>query len=336
MELAFSKQVVYAEELARARVPSHPGTGVLIAGPTIIRHGTDEQRARWLGPLLRADLIWAQAFSEPDAGSDLPSLQTRAVRVGDEYVVDGQKVWSSWADIADGLFALVRTGRREDRDKAITYLVIDARAPGVTIRPIVDMSGVSEFSEITFDGVRVPLEDRIGPENGGWAIARTSLGHERSALALSQARFYRRVLDELFDLARATAALEDPILRHRLADLEIAVRIMGYSGARTIAAIVQSGEPGANASVSRLLNARTEQRLHEVALQVLGTAGLLDRTDPHAPERGRWAWGFLRTRASTIGAGTSEIQRNTIGEGVLGLPRDPVTYAGTRSPDRER
>lgn len=325
MELPFARQVIYAEELARARVPGHPGTGVLIAGPTVIAHGTDEQRERWLRPLLRADVVWAQAFSEPDAGSDLASLRTRAVRDGDRYVVTGRKIWSSWAEHADALFTLVRTGNGASRHEGISYLIVDARAPGVTIRPIVDLTGRSEFSEVTFDEVSVPVADRVGEDGGGWAIARTSLGHERAAGALNQARFYRRITDELIDMARRRGVTADPLTRQRLARLEIHVRLMHYSGARTIAEIVGNGDPGPGSSFSRLFNSTVEQRLHELAVDLLGADALLGATATDAVEGGRWTWGFLRTRASTIGAGTAEIQHNIIAEKVLGLPRDEAT-----------
>jgi alkylation response protein AidB-like acyl-CoA dehydrogenase len=323
MELAFSKQVILAEELARARVPGPPGTGVLIAGPTLIAHGTQEQKERWLRPLLRGDIVWAQAFSEPDAGSDLLALRTRAVRDGERYVVAGTKVWSSWAEHADAFFALVKTDPVADPRDGISYLIIDARARGVTVRPIVDMSGISEFCEIIFDDVEVPVTDRIGAEHGGWSIARTSLGHERAAGALNQARFYRRVLGDLMALVSDLGRQSEPSLRQQLAQLDIEVRIMHYSGERTIAEIGRSGEPGARSSASRLFNSQVEQRLHEVAVDVMGAWGLLSRTDPASPGRGRWVWGFLRTRASTIGAGTAEIHRNTLSERVLGLPREP-------------
>ena len=192
---------------SRARaVPGVPGTGVGIAGPTIIRHGTEEQKQRFLRPMLRADVIWAQGYSEPEAGSDLPALRTTAVRDGDTYVVDGQKVWSSSADIADILFTLVRTGAPDSGRDGITYLLVDVHAPGVTVRPLRDMTGDRGFCEIFLDGVRVPVENRIGDENHGWSITRTSLGHERAAGALTQARFYERIVRELAALARPSAA----------------------------------------------------------------------------------------------------------------------------------
>jgi alkylation response protein AidB-like acyl-CoA dehydrogenase len=322
MELTFEQQVIYAEEAARARVPRVPGTGVGIAGPTIIRYGTEAQKQRFLRPMLRADVIWAQGYSEPGAGSDLPSLRTAATRDGDRYVVNGQKVWSSHADIADILFTLVRTGPPESGRDGITYLLVDAHAPGVTIRPLRDMTGSAGFCEVFFDDVEVPVAQRIGEEHGGWHVARTSLGHERAAGSLTQARFYDRIVGELATLARDLGRADDPVVRQELASLAGAQRIMTLNASRTIATIVRDGEPGPGSSTSRLVNTQFEQRLHEFAIELLGPYGALDRADAHAPERGRWAHGFLRTRASTIGAGTAEIQRNTIAERVLGLPHD--------------
>jgi alkylation response protein AidB-like acyl-CoA dehydrogenase len=323
MNLPFARQVIYAEELARAQVPGHPGTGVHIAAPTIIMYGTDEQRRRWLGPLLRAEVVWTQAWSEPNAGSDLPSLRTKAVRDGDHYVVTGQKIWSTGANHADCLYTLVRTGPPGSRERGISWLVVDAKSPGITIRPITDITGGSEFCEVFFEAVRVPIANRVGEENGGWRIARTSLGHERAALALNQSRFYRRIADEIHELARERGLDRDPIVRQKLAQLEIDVRLMYYCGARTIAEITRNDEPGPGSSVSRLMNSQIEQRIHEFALELNGAYAMLDGRDPHALQGGRWIWGYLRTRASTIGAGTAEIQRNTIAERVLGLPREP-------------
>jgi alkylation response protein AidB-like acyl-CoA dehydrogenase len=324
MALSFPQQVVYAEEAARARVPGVPGTGVGIAGPTIIRHGTEEQKQRFLRPMLRADVIWAQGYSEPEAGSDLPSLRTTARRDGDRYIVDGQKVWSSSAEIADILFTLVRTGAPDSGRDGITYLLVDAHAPGVTVRPLRDITGDSGFCEIFFDGTEVPVANRIGDENHGWSITRTSLGHERAAGALTQARFYDRIVVELIELARELGRAGDPIVRQRLARLAGAQRVMSLNASRMIATIARDGEPGPGSSTSRLFNTLFEQELHEFAVDLQGPTGVLDRRDPHAIQKGRWTRGFLRTRASTIGAGTSEIQRNTIAERVLGLPHDPA------------
>jgi alkylation response protein AidB-like acyl-CoA dehydrogenase len=323
MQLPFAHQVIYHEEAARARVPGPLGTGLNIAAPTIIKYATQEQKERWLAPMLRADKIWAQGYSEPEAGSDLPGLRTTARRDGDEYVVNGQKVWTSHAGNADIFFALVRTGTRESRQKGITYLVIDAHAPGVQVRPLRDLTGGYLFAEVFFDDVRVPADNRIGEENDGWRLARTSLGHERAAGALNQAAMYRRVLTELEELARERGQLSDPLVRDRFVDLEIRVRIIRFNAMRTISGILARGDAGAASSVSRLLISAFEQDIHEFAVDLLGPAGLLGKSAPQAVQRSRWLVGFLRTRSSTIGAGTREIQLNTVAEQVLGLPHDP-------------
>jgi alkylation response protein AidB-like acyl-CoA dehydrogenase len=314
MDLPFPLQLVYAEEMGRARVPSIPGTGVPIAGPTIVMHGTQAQKSRWLRPMLRADEIWAQGFSEPDAGSDLPSLRTRGERDGDEYVVTGQKLWSTHAHHADVIFTLVRTGTPDSGPGGISYLLIDAHAPGVTVRPIRDITGGTTFSEIVFDGVRVPMANRIGEENGGWAIARTSLGHERAAQGLTQAGFYRRVVADLIEVARQRGLTADPLVRQRLAWAETSVRLHLFGAQQAVAQILATGEPGPRSSVARLFFSEFEKGLHELAVDLLGPEAMLTGS--------KWVWGFLRTRASTIGAGTAEIQRNTIAERVLGLPRE--------------
>lgn len=324
MDLSFSRQVVYQEELAKARVPGPLGTGLGIVAPTIIKFGTEDQKRRWLAPMLRGDLVWVQGYSEPGAGSDLPSLRTTARRVGEEYLVNGQKVWTSHGAHADVIFTLVRTGSQESRQKGISYLIIDAHAPGVEIRPLRDLTGGELFAEIFLDDVRVPVADRIGEENEGWPLVRTSLGHERAAGAMKQAQMYRRVLSELEDLARERGVLDDAVVRDRFVDLEMRVRIMRYNAQRVITDILQRGEPGPTSSVSRLLITAFEQDIHEFAIDLIGPDALLARDEQDAVQRTRWLTGFLRTRASSIGAGTREIQLNTVAEQVLGLPHDPA------------
>jgi len=324
MNLPFTQQVIYQQEMARARVPSHPGTGMEMVGPTIIKHGTPAQRERFIKPMLRADELWAQAFSEPGAGSDLPSLRTTAVRDGDDYVVTGQKIWNSNAEIADMFFALVRTGAPDSRQHGITYLLIDAHAPGVDVRPLRDLTGAAHFCEIFLDEVRVPVANRVGAENEGWRITRTTLGHERSAGALNQGAFYRRIMDELIALAKERGVTADAGVRRRLVDFDIRARLMEVNALRSISQTMVSGEPGPSSSISRLFNSEFEKELHEFATDLLGAYGALATDDEDAIQRGRWVGGMLRTRASTIGAGTAEIQRNTIAEQVLQLPRDPA------------
>ncbi|WP_067855892.1 acyl-CoA dehydrogenase family protein [Nocardia shimofusensis] len=324
MELPFARQIIYQEEIARARVPGPLGTGLGIVAPTIIEYGTEEQKRRWLRPMLRGDVVWCQGYSEPGAGSDLPSLRTTARRDGEEYVVNGQKVWTSSGTLADMLFCLVRTGSPGSRQKGITYLNIDAGSPGVTIRPLRDLTGAAIFAEVFFDEVRVPVANRIGEENEGWPLVRTSLGHERSAGAMNQAASYRRVLGELIDLAHERGLTGDPLVCDRLVEFEMRVRLIRYNAERTVSDILTKGEPGAGSSVSRLMIAAFEQDLHEFAVDMLGPDGIVTAPSGQAVQRGRWLTGFLMTRASTIGAGTAEIQRNTVAEQVLRLPYDPA------------
>ena len=323
MDLPAALQLVYHEEMAGARLPAHPSPNSFIVGPAILRYGTTGQKERFLRPIVRADELWCQGFSEPEAGSDLAALRTRAQRDGGEYVVTGQKVWTSRATEADWMFTLVRTGPPGSRSDGITYLLIDMTSPGITVRPLRDMTGGAFFAEVFLDGVRVPVAQRVGEENGGWVVARTSLGHERSTSRVALAVRYRRVVDELFALARRLGRADDPLVRQALAAVEIDVRLLALTFARVAAAVARGDEPGPASSVSRLHLATFEQRLHELAVSLCGSAGTLAASAADVPERGRWAWGFLKTRASTIGAGTAEIQRTTIAEQVLGLPREP-------------
>lgn len=329
MNLSLSDQVTYHEEFAKVRRPSHPGSGIFVVGPTVIQHGTHEQRKRFLRPGLCGDAVWVQGFSEPEAGSDLPSLRTRAERVGDEYIVNGQKTWTTNARHADWLFALVRTGTRESRQHGISYLLIDLHSEGVTVRPLRDITGGASFCEIFLDNVRVPVANRVGEENGGWRIARTSMGHERSTAGVAQSMRYRRIVDELHELARECGRTQDAWMRQRLAGIEVDVRLIALNTMRTLATVLGGEEPGPVASIGRLMLAEFEKRLHELAVDITGAAAMLDPADPRSVQRGRWVTGFLATRASTIGAGTAEIQRNTIAEQVLGLPRDDTSVRST-------
>lgn len=320
MGLDLADQLAYHREMTRARAPRHPCPLSFIVAPTLIVHGTPEQKERLLRPLLRADELWCQGFSEPGAGSDLTALTTRAVRDGDHYVVNGQKVWTSMADRADRMFALVRTAPPGPGGAGISYLLIPMKTEGVTVRPLRDISGGAHFAEVFFDDVRVPAADLVGEENKGWAIARTSLGHERATAFLADEFRYRRVVDELLALAGETGAAADPVVRQSLARIEASVRVLAANSRRALDLVLQGRDPGAAASVNRLVKSEFDQRLHETALRVLGPDAVLGAAEPSAPERGRWTYGYLMSRASTIGAGTAEIQRNTIAEKVLGLP----------------
>jgi alkylation response protein AidB-like acyl-CoA dehydrogenase len=321
MELPLPLQAAYHDIVASRQVPAHPSPHAFMVGPTIIAHGNADQQHRFLLPTLRADILWCQGFSEPEAGSDLASLRTRAVRDGDDYLVRGEKVWTSRADTSEWMFALVRTGSQADGAAGISYLLIDLATPGISIRPLRDMTGGRRFTQVLFDGARVPAANRVGPENGGWPLARTTLGHERSTSRVAAILRYRRVIRELVTLAAERGASRDPRLRQQLAGLVADCEVLVVTAQRIVAEAASDTEPGPASSVFRLAHAQFEQRLHEVAVQVLGMAAVLGPDDPASPQGGRWTWGFLSTRASTIGAGTAEIQRDTIAERWLGLPR---------------
>jgi len=318
MELPPHLQVVYHRELMLARTPVPPTNAVGIVGPTILTNGTDAQRERYLRPMLRADELWCQGFSEPEAGSDLAALRTRAVLDGDRYRVTGRKVWTSNAAVARRMLLLARTGTLESRSRGITCLVLDMHAPGVTVTPLRDMTGGAFFAEVAFDDVEVPVEDRIGAHDEGWGCARVTLGHERSTSLTASAVRYQRVVRDLIDLARERGRLSSPATRQELARLVTGARLLELNGRRVLGQVLQGQAPGPVSSISRLQHGAFEQRLHETAMTLLGADGMLgaDQRD------GRWVRGFLRTRASTIGAGTAEIQRTTIAEKVLGLPSE--------------
>jgi alkylation response protein AidB-like acyl-CoA dehydrogenase len=322
MALDLPQTVIYHEEMAAARAPGPPHVSVNMVGPTIIQHGTDEQRQRFLLPMLRADEIWCQGFSEPGAGSDLPSLRTRAVRDGDEYIVNGQKVWTTLAHRADWCFCLVRTGNEASRQRGISYLLADMRSPGLEVRPLKTMAGNTHFAELFFTDVRVPVANRVGAENDGWRVTRTTLGHERATTPLAKTVRYRSIVGDLHELARSRGRAGEPALRQRLADMEARARILEVTAQRVLAHALAHGDVGPISSTSRLAQALFEQQMHEVAVDILGPEAMLGATAIER-SRGRWLQGFLMTRAQTIGAGTAEIQRNTIAEQVLGLPREP-------------
>ncbi|HEY1972083.1 MAG TPA: acyl-CoA dehydrogenase family protein, partial [Pseudonocardia sp.] len=322
MGLPLHLQVVYHREMTLARAPVPPTNFVGIVGPTILANGTDEQRARYLRPMLRADELWCQGFSEPEAGSDLAALRTRAELDGSVYRVNGRKIWTSKASIADFMLLLARTGTLASRSRGITCLVLDMSAPGVTVRPLRDMTGAAYFAEVSFEDVEVPVANRIGEHNDGWRSAKVTMGHERSTALTAAAIRYQRVTRDLVELARRRGELGSASVRQDLVRMIIEARLLELNGARVLGQVLRGGLPGPVSSVSRLQHGRFEQRLHELAMELLGADAMLDPADPRLDVDGRWIRGFLRTRASTIGAGTAEVQRNTIAEKVLGLPAD--------------
>lgn len=320
LELSAADQLDYYRMTTEAGAPPHPCPLSFIVAPTLITHGTQEQKDRFLGPLLRADEFWCQGFSEPGAGSDLSSLSTRAVRRGDVYRVTGQKVWTSMADRADWMFGLVRTGSGDKPSDGITYLLISMKSPGITVRPLRDISGAAHFAEVFLDDVEVPIANVVGEEGAGWSIMRTSLGHERATAFLADEFKYRKTVDRVIDLVATQGLADDPHVRQGVARLESGVRTIAANSARALAAVLRGEDPGGVASVNRLVKSEFEQHMHALALRAVGPHAALGSRAPDAVDGGRWTFGYLMSRATTIGAGTSEIQRNTIAESVLGLP----------------
>jgi alkylation response protein AidB-like acyl-CoA dehydrogenase len=309
---------IYHEELARAGAPDIPGrAGVTLVGPTLIAHGTEEQRARWLARILTGEDVWCQLFSEPGAGSDLAGLSTRAERRGGLFVVTGQKVWSSHARQADWGIALVRTDPGAAKTRGISMLAIPMDAPGVDVRPLRQITGDSEFNEVFLDDVPVPVENLIGPEHGGWAVAATTLANERAGSFIwkEQVR-HELAFRELWGACAGAGLLGDPLVRQRLTKSWIDTELFRLHNARTLSRLARGADIGAEASLVKLFWAQASQRLYETACDVLGSQTLLSAD--------RWGRGLLSTRANSIMGGTSEIQRNVIGERVLGLPRDPA------------
>ena len=314
---------IVTEELARARAPELVGRiGVNLVGPTLLAHGTDEQKARWLPHILDASEIWCQLFSEPGAGSDLASLATRAVPVDGGWRLEGQKVWTSYAQFADWGVCLARTDPDAPKRKGISYLVVDMRDPGVEVRPLRQITDESEFNEVFFDGAFVPRDRLIGPENEGWRVASSTLTHERGVNP-RQLVIHSQLLDELWRLAHERGALDDPRIAADLAQAFVELRIFQLHNWRSITRTARGEDPGPQGSINKLWWSEMSKRMHETVLDVLGPAAPLWRGASDNPGDGAWQRSWLYYQASSIWAGTNEIQRNLIGERTLGLPREP-------------
>ncbi|XRQ16172.1 acyl-CoA dehydrogenase family protein [Actinomadura welshii] len=322
------QQVIFHEEYALADGPArvnHIGENLL--GPTIIAFGTDEQRARFLPPIVAVEELWCQGYSEPGAGSDLANVQTRAELRGDHWVVDGQKVWTSLALESDWCFAVCRTEPGSARHGGLSYLLVPMKQDGVDIRPIVQLTGTSEFNEVFFDGARTDAANIVGEPGEGWKIAMATLGFERGVATLGQQVGFRREFEGVAELARRTGAVDDPLLRDRLTRSYMGLEIMRLNAVRTMAGIA-AGAPGPESSISKLVWSTWHRELGELAMDVLGAAGLAAEGAPY--DLNDWQRLFLFSRADTIYAGSNEIQRNIIAERVLGLPREPAASREAR------
>lgn len=325
------EQAIFLEEMARARAPEGLNiVGRNLAGPTIMRHGTPAQKERFLRPILSGEEVWCQGFSEPNSGSDLASIRCRAELRGDKFVVSGQKVWTSFAQYAQWCFLLCRTDTALSKHKGISFLLVDMRSPGITIRPLVQINGDTEFSEVFFDDVEVPAENLVGAMNSGWSIAMTTLTFERGP----EEALYRQVkfkydLDRLIEFARTTTRngrpiADDPVARQKISAVAMEVDLLRLNILRAFSKVLNGKELGAEASFTKLYWSHMWTRMAELAVELQGPSAPLAAGDPAGLAGGVAQFNWLTSKASTIYSGTSEVQRNIIGERVLGLPKEPV------------
>ena len=319
------EQIIYDEECFRARAPVLPGySGIGMIGPTLIEVGTEAQKKRFVPRILTAEDIWCQGFSEPGAGSDLAGLSTRAVDKGDHFFVNGQKVWTSGAQFADWIYLLVRTDPAAPKHKGISYLLVDMKTPGITVRPLVLMNGHRHFNEVFFVDVKVPKEHLVGRLNAGWGVAMTTLMYERKA---GGGRGHDDQIRRLGELARevaagGAAAWESPLVRQRWAQLAIEAAAFKYTRYRNITRQLRGAPPGPEGSILKLFGSELGVRIADFAGELLGPRVLLNQPTDDVPDNARWYNRVVSARQYTIAGGTSEIQRNIIGERVLGLPKD--------------
>lgn len=322
------EQAIYAEEMALARVPEMINIiGWNLAGATLLKHGTPKQKQRYLPKIVSCEEIWCQGFSEPGAGSDLASVRTRAELDGDHFIVNGQKVWTSYAQYADWCFALVRTDPDVRKHAGLTFLLIDMKSEGVSTRPLKQISGENEFNETFFDNVRVPIENVVGEVNGGWGIAMTTLAHERGPEdALGRQVRFKQELDLLIETLSSVKRdgvpiIEDVKLRQNLGQSVIELELMRLSALRQLSRYEKGVSRGAEASANKLYWSHAAQDMFERGLDALGPLAPMSGKDPLALAAGRFQLSYLQSRAFSIYSGSSEIQRNVIGERILGLPK---------------
>jgi alkylation response protein AidB-like acyl-CoA dehydrogenase len=309
----YSFQAIFYEEMARANAPGHVGViGLGMAGPTIMAHGSEEQKQAHLSKILSAEEIWCQGFSEPDAGSDLAAARTRAERRDDVYVVNGQKVWSSFAHIADFCILVTQSDPDAPRYQNLTYLIVDMHAPGVEVRPLRQITGEAEFNEIFFNDVEVPVSNRLGDEGQGWQVAMTTLLHERGTLGFALTASLESSVNKLLDVARERVN-GDEGTRERIATEWIELQALRFTNYRSLGTLQRTGIPGPEGSAIKLRWSEQNQRLTKLGRELLGPEGILDD--------GWWHHQQLRSRGNTIEAGTSEVLRNIVAERVLGLPK---------------
>jgi alkylation response protein AidB-like acyl-CoA dehydrogenase len=337
------EQVVLAEEFAKRGVPTggpNDVFGIQMLGNTLLQWGTEEQKRHFLPRILSGEDLWCQGYSEPNAGSDLGNLGCRGVRDGDEWVINGQKIWTSNGHLANWIFVLARTDPDAPKHKGITFLLCPMDQPGVEVRPIKMLTGESEFNEVFFDDARCPADNVVGQVNAGWGVAMTLLGHERGSSAAVLPLQFRVELDRLLALAKETGKASDPVIRQKLAWCYSKVEIMRYLGLQTLTGWLSGKETGASSSIAKLYWSEYHLLATEVAVAIHGMASTVPSGRPpgsvfNPDELGApnstmsWTTKFLHARAETIYAGTSQIQRNIVGEMVLGLPKEPKADSGS-------
>src|SRR5919108_3021970 len=306
------EQAIFFEEVARAGAPSMANVlGLAMGGPTVIAHGTEEQKQRYLPPILSADEIWCQGFSEPESGSDLASLKTRAVRNGSEWIVTGQKVWTTYAHEAKWCMLVARTDPDAPKHRGLTYFLMDMEQNGVEVRPLVQITGEAEFNELFIEGARIPDENIVGGEGNGWPVAITTLMHERAGLAFALQVQVQIALRELQDAIRDRGRAGDPVVRQRFAQVFAEAQVLRLNAYRGLTATMKRGAPGPEGSLGKWHWAEVNQALTELGMDVEGSLAA----------DGAWTHRFLRARANSIEGGTTEILKNIVAERVLGLPR---------------
>jgi alkylation response protein AidB-like acyl-CoA dehydrogenase len=335
--LSALEQVIVAEEFAKASVPTGGNNdtfGIQMLGNTLLQWGTDAQKEYYLPRILANDDIWCQGYSEPNAGSDLANIGLRAELDGDQWVLNGQKIWTSAGQLADHVFTLARTDPDAPRHKGISFLLVDMRQPGIEVRPIKMISGESEFNEVFYTDAVCPRENVIGGLNNGWAVAMTLLGYERGEAAATFPIRFQDELDRLMILAKSRGADKDPVIRQRLAWCYSKVQIMRYLGMRTLTQFMKGHHPGSDGAIFKLYWSEYHKVVSELAMDIMGPDGLVPTGRPPSSafqtddggeplSTASWQGVFLNARAGTIYAGSSQIQRNIIGEMVLGLPKEP-------------
>jgi len=321
------EQAIFTEEMARAGAPALANTlGLAIIGPTIIHFGTDAQKKRYLANILSGDEIWCQGFSEPNAGSDLAGLRTRSELKGDHYIINGQKIWTSYGWVADWCALLTRSDAQSQKHAGLTYILVDMKSPGIEVRPLRQMTGESEFTEVFFHDVKVPAANVLGPQGEGWKVALGTLAHERATLGVLFQVQTRRQLDRHVEIwtqmdARGETTTDTAVVRQKTAAAYVENEVLRLNHLRAISSIMRKGAPGPEGSILKIGWSEANQRFQALAQEVLGDYGQLAAGSDLAIDNGAFAYSYLRSRGNTIEAGTSEIQRNIVGQHVLGLPK---------------